>query len=432
MIFRWIYNSALHLLVPVALPHLLYSFFRHKKYRKRLHLRFGLCYPRIDKKKRYLVWIHAVSVGETKAIAALVKKLRTSIPGACIVISNITETGHAEAKRVLPEADYHVFLPFDFPYIVRPIIKNAKPDLVILSESDFWFHFQDSAKEVGAKLLLVNGKISQKSLERYRILPWLSGQLFYPFDLICCQSESYRRRFMQLGVPPDQLVVTGNLKLDDHYPMLSAQEMQKWKEDLGIEADDSVLVIGSTHDPEEQICLDALKKVWVHHPRLKVLIVPRKPERFGVVASLLQKEGVNFVQYTHKQKADLDTRVILVDAMGILRQCYQLADVAIVAGSFTDKVGGHNLLEPSWYGVPVVHGPHVFTQHDMSELLKQYGAGLQTTADGLADLLIDLLDDKSKRVQMGEAGKKIFRESSGATERTWDSIRPLIEDSFIS
>jgi 3-deoxy-D-manno-octulosonic-acid transferase len=427
MIFRWIYDSALHLMIPYAALHLLYHRIRHKKYKKSLHLRCGIKYPRIDKKDKFLVWIHAVSVGETKAIAALVTQLRAAIPNIHVVISNVTETGQAEALRVIPEADHHVYLPFDLPYLVRPIIKKARPDLVILSESDFWFHFQDSAKEAGSKLILVNGKMSERSLKRYRILPWLSGQLFYPFDLICCQSESYRRRFMQLGVSPDQLVVTGNLKLDDHYPVLSPEEVKKWKEELCISPTDQVLVVGSTHDPEEKILLDSLKCVWGQYPQLKVLIVPRRPERFGAVASLLEKESIPYTYYSKKEEATPESKVILVDAMGILRQCYQLADIAIVGGTFNPKIGGHNLLEPSWYGVPVVHGPHTFAQNDMVELFRQYKAGLQANPETLARTLIDLIGNETQRRQMGEAGKKIFQEASGATARTWKTIQTLLD-----
>jgi 3-deoxy-D-manno-octulosonic-acid transferase len=359
-------------------------------------------------------------------VAPLVKKLRATIPNTCIVISNVTETGHEEAKKVIPDADHHVFLPLDLPYIIRPIIKSAQPDLVILSESDFWFHFQDSAKEVGAKLVLVNGKISEKSLKRYRILPWLSGQFFYSFDLVCCQTAQYRNRMMQLGILPDRLLVTGNLKLDDTYPMLTPSEIEARKQRFKINPSDPILVVGSSHQTEEKLILDALKPVWVHYPNLKVFIVPRKPERFDAVAALIEREGLKYVRASTHQEADEDVKVILVDQMGVLREYYQIADLALVAGSYLASVGGHNLLEPSWYGVPVIHGPHVHTQNEMAHLLKERGAGLQVEPQELSSMLITLLGNKSKCEEMGRAGKQIFEEASGASERTWESIRALL------
>lgn len=424
MIFRSLYNLALHLLALISLPYFLYSRIRYGKY-KNFFLRCGFGFPKIEKDKKMLVWIHAVSVGETKAIAALVQQLKKSSSNIQLVISNITESGHAEAKRVINEADNYVYLPFDLPYIIRPIVRKVKPDLVIISESDFWFHFQDSCKEIGAKLVLVNGKISERSFRRYGMLPWLSGQLFYLFDLICCQSETYRRRFMDLGVAPEQTVVTGNLKLDDAYPCLTPMEIESWKNELKIPNDSPILVIGSSHDPEEKIVMEALKQIWKEYPALMTLIVPRKPERFEAVFELVRKEGISVGILSKKEEIPDDAKMIIVDQMGILRQCYQLADIAIVGGTFNEKIGGHNLLEPSWYGVPVIYGPYVHTQTEMAKLVQRYGAGIQVESSSLAEALIALLKDKEKRLRIGESGRKIFQEASGATAKTLDAIHSL-------
>lgn len=428
MIFRWLYDTVLHLMIPLTLPNFIYQRMRYQKYQHSFPRRCGFRYPLIEKKDRFLIWVHAVSVGETKAVSSLIKQLKTSQDNICVVISNVTETGHTEAKKSIPEADYHVYLPFDLPYIVRPIISDACPDLVLLSETDFWFHFQDSAKKAGARLALVNGKLSEKSMKRYGFLPWLTSPLFKDFDLFCVQSELHKRRFMEIGVSPGQIVVTGNLKLDDAQAELSAAEKQQLRESLGLNQKDPVLVIGSTHDPEEKWILDALRVVWKKHPRLKVIIAPRHPERFSKVKELLEKEGVSFVRYSESEKGKplKKVRLLLLDAMGVLKNCYQIADLAIVAGSFTNKVGGHNLLEPSRYGVPVIYGPHVFSQRDLAELLQRYEAGVQVPPQELAKTIINLFNSNKKRLAMGEAGRKVFYESQGATQHTYTALEKVV------
>lgn len=434
MFFSTIYTLALHFIALFMLPSFLYERFRYGKYRESFKCRLGKNFPLIDRHKsmaegggeRFLVWVHAVSVGETNAVAPLVKKIRASYPEAIILFSNITETGHAESLRSVKEADYHVFLPFDLPYIIRPIVQQVKPDLVILTETDFWFHFQNSAKESGAKLVVVNGKISRRSLKRYRMLPWFTAPLFQSLDLVCVQSEAFRRRFINLAIPPDHLIVTGNLKLDDVYPEMPPKELSSWKEKLGIGTQDQVIVIGSTHDPEEKMLLGQLKKVWKKKSGIKVLLVPRHPERFKLVEALLKKQKVSFALWSEQGRFDSNTNLLLVDAMGVLRQLYQLADLAIVAGSYTNKIGGHNLLEPSWYGKPVLYGPYVYAQKNLNELLVQKEAGLQVPIDQLAETILRLLSNSELMHKMGSAGKEIFEESKGATERTWAEIKKII------
>ncbi|MDR3624901.1 MAG: 3-deoxy-D-manno-octulosonic acid transferase [Chlamydiales bacterium] len=426
MFFSVVYTIALHLFALLMIPSFLYGRIRYRKYQKSFSCRMGKHFPQIDKQGRFLIWVHAVSVGETSAVAPLVKKMKKSLPDAIIVFSNITETGHDEALKSIKEADYHLFLPFDLPYIIRPIVQQVKPDLVILTETDFWFHFQDAAKDCGAKIVVVNGKISRRSLKRYRMLPWFTAPLFQSLDLVCVQSEAYRKRFINLAIPPDHLIVTGNLKLDDTYAEASKEELASWKEKLGIEQNDKILVIGSSHDPEEKLLLSQLKKVWKKMPELKVFLVPRHPERCRAVEAILRKQKVSFALWSREEKFDKMTHLLLVDAMGVLRKLYQLGDLAIVAGSYTSRIGGHNLLEPSWYGKPVIYGPYVYAQKNLNELLKQKGASTQVPIDALADTIVHLFSDKELMDRMGRHGKEIFEEAKGATDKTWEEIRQIL------
>lgn len=422
-----LYEIAYFLMSLILLPKMLYQLAFKNKYRNSLLKRFGSGFPLIKKGKRPLVWIHAVSLGETKAVAALAKSLRAEMNNPILVFSTTTETGYVEACRTIT-ADYHVYLPFDFSWVVRPIIKRTAPDLVILCESDFWYNFLDASKKAGAAVVLVNGKVSIKSAERFSKFPAFAKRLFSLIDVFCVQSNLYKKRFESIGIPEDKIIVTGNMKFDGDYAKLPPAQLDAWRKELGITQQDQVLVIGSSHAPEESQLLKALSPVWNKFPALKVMVVPRHPERFNEVAGILQKNNVSFRRLSQKN-SDPSSSVILIDAMGLLRKCYQLADVALVAGSYTSKVGGHNILEPSWYGVPVIFGPHMHSQPDLVDLVNEYGAGLQVNLDDLPNVLLDLLENSNHRKSIGDAGLKLAGDVHGATGKTLGIIKKQIAGS---
>lgn len=393
----------------------------HKKYLGSLKSRFGLNLGLPAKGNDPVFWIHGVSVGEIKAIVPLAKLLHQQYPQAKIIVSSITETGQAEAKRSLPFAHFTLFLPFDFSWISKRIIETTKPDLLILSESDFWYHFIHYAKEQGATIIVANAKLSERSCRRFKSIPWFSQRIFSNIDLICPQNHSYQERFEQIGIPSSKLITTGNLKFDAEYPTLTLEDLSLWQKKLGIKFGDFVLAIGSTHHPEEEWLLKILKKLWISYPHLKVLIAPRHPERFESVSQLLEKSDTSFSRMTQK-KMENDSQCILIDTIGHLRTCYQLSDLAIVAGSYVSHVGGHNILEPSGYGVPVVFGPHMHSQPELLSLVLNANAGLQVPLEQLEKTLSDLLSNKQKRKEMGQAGLKLMAHNQGASKRTFEAI----------
>lgn len=423
LLLSLIYDLCLILIGLIALPKFLYELIFKGKYRKSLLKRFGSGFPLIKKGDRPLVWIHAVSLGETKAVSALVKKIRSELHHPIIVFSTTTETGYVEACRSIT-ADHHVYLPFDFGWVIRPIIRRTVPDLLILCESDFWYNFLSASKKSGANIILVNGKISTTSLERFKKFPLFTKSLFRCIDLFCVQSNLYRQRFEDLGISPEKIEVTGNMKFDGDYSKLPASQLLAWRRELGISPEDPVVVVGSSHNPEESLLLKVMGDVWQKYPNVKVMLVPRHPERFNEVAGILQKNNINFRRLSQKKREDKSgIPVILIDAMGLLRKCYQMADIAIVAGSYTSKVGGHNILEPSWYGVPVIFGPHMHSQPDLLELVKEYRAGLQVSIDELPEVLFNLLSQPSERKLLGDAGLRLSGDVHGATGKTWDLIK---------
>lgn len=422
-----LYELGLWMLALLSAPKMLYLYWRYGKYRHSLRMRLGFDLPSINKGDRKLVWIHAVSMGETKAIAALAKKIKSQPHPPLLVISSLTETGHAEAKRSLPFADYHLYLPFDFYFIIAPIVKKVAPDCVLLSETDLWYNFLRLSKAQGAKIALVNGKISERSTNRLLRFPRFAHALYSLLDRCCVQNEEYRQRFEKIGVPADKLFVTGNLKLDETPSLFTQEERNLLKLRLGIPPDAPVVVLGSTHHPEEDLLLNILDRLWIRYPKLKVILVPRHPERFLAVSQLLSQRQVPYVRFTELTQKTGKERVILIDAMGMLRQCYQIADIAIVCGSYTPKVGGHNVVEPCAYGVPVLFGPYMHTQEELLMLVKAFHAGLQVPLEELENTLIHLLDTPQRRQQLGEGGLKLVQQMRGATEKSWEACKELLK-----
>lgn len=403
------YDLGLHLFA------LFKIFSNWKKYRGILGARLGRKFPKIEKKQRKLIWVHAVSLGETKAIAPLIKKFKSLPNPPLILLSTVTQTGYAEGKKTA--ADYTVYLPFDFRYIIRPIVRRVRPDLVILTETDFWYHFQKAAKKSGAQLIVVNSKLSKRSFGRYQTFPSFVRHLLKPIDHFYVQGPLYEERLQKLGISPDKITITGNIKLDAPIGTIKTPTRQQ----LGLK-EAFVITLGSTHNPEERIWIKALKTLWQKQANLKVLLVPRHPERFREVEHLLEKEGLSYARWS--EKGTLHThQILLVDAMGVLKTCYQLADLTFVGGSFTSLVGGHNILEPCFYGKPVLFGPYMDSQPDLLDLARAYQAGLQIKPEDIISTVQQFMTNPSLSAQIGKNGLNLMAASQGALDKTFHALQ---------
>jgi len=347
-----LYNVLLFIGFFLSIPRLI---LQRKKYQGTWGKRLGKGFPIIHKGEKRLLWVHAVSVGETRAIAPLATMFEQE--GWLLLVTTCSSTGLAEAKRLLPYAEGHALLPLDFSWVIGPILKRIRPDRVLLAESDFWRNFLRFSKAEGADIILANGKMSDQSFARFKRFPFFSRPLFQLFDLICSQNEVYTTRFRALGAP--HVVTTGNLKVEAPIDSLSFAEISHLKKLYHIEGPS--LTLGSTHAPEEKELLSALKPLWKAYPDFRLLVVPRHPERFDEVEKLLLEEGFTVSRLSQGSQP---SQILLIDKMGHLRTCYQLTDISIVAGSYTTKVGGHNILEPLFYGKPTFYGPHMWSQKD--------------------------------------------------------------------
>lgn len=400
----FLYDLTLYLLFILSFPKLLFDYLFKKKYRKSL---FARIVPDVPKEiKKPLIWLHAVSMGETKALSTLVPHVRKAHPDAFIYVTTITETAQEEAKKRIPDADAIGFLPLDFSWIIRGFVQKLQPDLLILVEGDFWFNLMKEVKKVGAKIVVVNGKLSEKSLKRYLAVRFFSRPIFHSVDHFCLQGESYLTRFLKLGIQPDKLTVTGNLKFD--LPPPPTKDLAALKKRYRIASKDRVITLGSTHEGEEELLYKALIPALTMDPNLKVLIVPRHPERFARVKQLIH----------HPQ-------IRIVDEMGVLPACYKISTLAIVGGSFVKHIGGHDIFEPAKLGVPTLYGPYMFGQVDLDKGLTDSGAGVKLESSHLIEVVEKLLNDTDAHASMGEKGKYYAQKVMGASFRTWNCINSL-------
>ncbi len=372
--------------------------------------------------KSKVIWLHAVSVGEMRAAAPLFYALRTQYPDASILISCITTTGLEEAKRSMPHADMHFFLPWDISWIIRPLVRKLRPDLLILVEGDFWYQLVRSVKNRGGKVALVSGKISERSARRWSKVVRFSHMLFSQIDIFCVQSLCFQKRFLCMGVDPAKIKITGNLKLDVEPCLLLSKEKETWRKRLGIADRQPVIVIGSTHDPEERLLLSAL---FTFLPKVKILIAPRHPERFEIVARTLERLGLSFTRFS-ENKADAAS-VMLVDTMGVLSTCYQLADIAIVGGSFCYHLQGHNIFEPVSYGTPVIFGPYMKAQLDLVDLILTASAGESVSIDTLVPMVAAWLSSGTLLEQKKQAARACAAAAKGATKKTLAALNSCYE-----
>lgn len=426
MLFSFLYEGVLWILALISLPKLLYHLTFGGKYKENFLLRMGYHFPKISKNGKKLIWLHAVSVGETKALAPLATLIQNENPYAFIVVSSVTATGHAEAKRSIPFANVHVYLPFDFYRLTHSIIKRVSPDLVIISETDFWYNFLKACQLNHAKIVLVNGKISSKSEKRYKLFQWFSSHLFPLIDLYCVQNKEYANRFYRLGIPISKIKVTGNLKCDIPISILDEKSLNDWKKDLGLNENQQVIILASTHHPEELLLIDKIATLWSIFPELKILIAPRHPERFQEVYIQLLKQWKEKVKlYSQKTGFEKNGRIMIIDAMGLLGKAFQVSTIAIVGGSYVEHVGGHNILEPCAFSVPVIFGPYMHNQLELVNLVQHSGGGKKINLEEIPHVIKALLQDPIRRKKIGMAGYQLVQTIQGSSQRTLDEIKKI-------
>ena len=419
-----IYDILLHLLFIISTPYFIYRMISMGKYRVGIPERMGfIAKEKLDALSGGdVVWFHAVSVGETKAVLPLLKLFRERHPGLKIVFSTITPTGNqvAEASGA-GLIDALIYFPFDFSWSTRKVARLINPKLFVAVEKEIWPNHVRSLKELPTPvpILVVNGTLSKRSFKGYRKFSFFFNEMFQSIDCFSARTSRDATMALGLGITPERVTTTGNLKFDMK-PDFDPKRVEALGAELGIGAADKVLVVGSTHSGEEEIILKAFKGLKDEYAPIKMVLGPRHPERFTEVEGLIKKAELSYVKRS-REKANASTDVILLDTMGELSLVYGLSTVSFVGGTLAD-IGGHNLLEPAFFGKPVMYGPCLKSYLYMAEMLEEAGGGLRTTEAALSEDLRRLLDHEELRDKMGEAAHRVIEANAGATEKTLDLI----------
>ena len=411
----------------LSLPYWLYQILRHGKYRTGLVERMGAVPARlgVSSNTKPVIWVHAVSLGEVLAVSGLVEQMRRSFPQHRVLLSTTTDTGQELARKRFGEENVFYF-PMDFAFAIRPYLRALRPELVVPAETEFWPNFLRLAHASGARIAVVNARISDRSLPRYRRFQWALRRMLEHVDLFLTQTADDSARLHLIGGDAARVQVTGNLKFDVSLPP-PPPIVNSLRRALAADGAGPVLVCGSTVDDEEPPLLKAFENLRVAHPRAVMMLAPRHPERFDEVAILIQQLGIPFVRRSQWQLQPLAGGVLLVDTIGELAALYALADVAFVGGSLVPR-GGHNIIEPAQHGVAIVTGNHTENFRDIVALFQSRDA---VRIVGLAELpltLMQLLANDAERRELGRRAEATIRSQMGATDRTLQALQTLMAD----
>jgi 3-deoxy-D-manno-octulosonic-acid transferase len=374
------------------------------------------------------VWVHAVSYGETVAAKAMLPLLRERFKPLPILVTTVTETGQGLARSLVPShADAARYYPADFSGIVRRFVEVYKPRVYIPMETEIWPNALTTIGDLGARIFMLNGRLSERSHRNYtRFASVFRGPLGR-VTAFCMQTETDAQRMRDLCGRAERVFVTGNCKFDLDIPALSAEGRAELRAECAIAPSVPVIVVGSTHPGEEQIALEAVRRVRAVIPSATMVLVPRHPERFAEVWAMLQGCGLPVRRISDGAVAGgTPPAVVLVDRMRMLVRLYGIADVAAVAGSFVDGIGGHNVLEAASQGVPVVYGPFMHKQPDMTRILDADNGGTVVDGAGLGDALLALLKDPALAAAKGASGSEAVLRNRGSAARNMEILERFL------
>jgi len=423
-----LYSALLAFFLVLTLPYWLLQMMRHGKYRAGLRQRFGAVPPTLTGRgEKPAIWVHAVSVGEVVASSGVVKALQQKFPSHRVLISTTTSTGQKLAAQRFG-AENVFYFPLDFSFAIRPYLDVLHPELVVVAETEFWPNFLRLAKRGGARIAVINCRISDRSFPGYqRFRFWLPRLLEKTLDNVDCflaQTEEDQKRLLEIGAAETKVTVAGNLKFDVAPPP-SPKIVASLRESFGRSGAEPVLVCGSTLEDEEGSLLSAFRNILANHPKAVMILAPRHPERFAEVADLVETLGFRMLRRSLWSGEPLTGGVFLVDSIGELAAIYSLATVAFVGGSLVPR-GGHNILEPALYGVPIVTGNHYENFRDVVNFFARHNA---VRIVGLAELplvFMELIENGDERMTLGRNALAALESQRGATDRTVSALLQLM------
>jgi 3-deoxy-D-manno-octulosonic-acid transferase len=422
---RALYTLAWYLALPLLPLRLWWRGRRERGYREHILERFGRYRDPVAPPP--VLWVHAVSLGETRAAVPLVDRLKRAYPDATILLTHMTATGRAAGRALFGDRVVQAWLPYDLPFAVRAFLHTFRPCAGMLVETELWPNLVALSSAAGVPLYLVNARLSERSAAGYARIIRLARPMLASLAGVAAQTAAHAARFAALGaVAP---VVTGNLKFDLEIPDTALALGRELRLRFGVSR--PVWVAGSTRDGEEALILDAIRACALP-PGTLTVIVPRHPQRFDAVAALLRERGIPFVRRSANTPVPADVRVVLGDSMGEMLAYFAAADVVFIGGSLL-PLGGQNLIEPIALGRPVLVGPHMFNFADATA--NALAAGAARRVDDAAALLGQagaLLTDPAQRAAMSGAALAFHAAHRGAFERLWQWLAPQLAAGSVS
>ncbi len=429
MIF--LYKILVYILFFAALPILPLLYLFSEKRRATILFRLGFntgFSPKNTSEKR--LWIHALSVGEVKSAAPLIAALRTEHSRLDIVFTATTKTGFDMANQLFRTQKEHLvnqlgYFPFDIGFCVKKIGRQISPDAIVLVETDLWPNFLYQAQKNRTPVVLINARLSNRSLNGYLMFKKAVSIFFSPITRILAQTNLDMERFRQLGIKKSKISVVGNIKFDQETLILSKKEIKGLKEAFFIRPKTRILIAGSTHEGEEKILSNIFEKIKNRFPELVMIVVPRDPERAGKITPLFLSKGLAAAVMSEMKAQKSSPDVVIVDKMGELSRLYSICDIAFIGGSMV-RQGGHNPLEAAAFSKPVLFGRDMSDFLLISKLLVDQGGARQVASETeLLEEIQDLLSHKQKCSQMGINSFKVFSQNSGAVKRVIDHLEHL-------
>ncbi len=366
--------------------------------------------------KRTDIWVHAVSVGETIACIPFLKKMKEAFPDKSITLSTTTYTGQKIARDRFPEADRIMYMPWDSSLCINRVVRDIDPDIFITIETEIWPALIKKLKASGSKIILLNGRISHGSFKGYKRAGFFMKRVLSLMDHIYMQSKDNAERIISIGAKPEKVEIMGNFKFDISFNSSAPLE---WINNIK----GRILLAGSTHKGEDEIILRAFEGLHKNFPDLKLIIAPRHPERFDEVENLIRERGFKYIKRSEiKGPEEISEPVILMDTIGELPRSFVSSTVTFIGGSLL-PYGGHNILEPAYWSIPVIFGPHMDNFPVHREFLEESAAILVKDPSDIITNVSSLLNDPEKAKDMGMRGKAIVANNTGAVDKAVDLIR---------
>src|SRR3990167_1443614 len=438
-----LYNFLLTISIVFVLPWWLLNLVKGK-YRKGFWQRMGFYpvfpHPRPlpilrqaqDAGERGNIWIHAVSVGEVIASTSLIKSLRKEYPDIKIILSTVTDTGQQIAKEKIKEADYIIYFPFDFSWSVKRALNTINPIICIIMETELWPNFLREANKKAVPVAVINGRISERSFKRYRMISLFMKNVLESVTLFSMQTEDDAKRAIALGANHNNVRVSGNIKYDNEFKEIEEEKVKEIKNTLGVNNSDRIFIAGSTHPGEEETIIRLYSHILKNHPDFRLVIAPRHIDRVGEVEEIVKRKGLASVRKSEirNPKSEIQNPIIILDTIGELGSLYSIADIVFVGGSLIPH-GGQNILEPAFYKKPVIFGKYMMNFQEIAKEMILSGGGIQVNDEKELIKEVDgLINNGKKMIEIGEKGYQVIMKNRGALQKNLELIGEIISHRF--